>query len=123
MIENFLSWVAEKRWANGVCVSVCSRILAPGARTAWLILTGEAPFDAPERRKDDIDNRRAIGRTWYAPRANVPCKKRHFVKTACKTSGGIRLKLYGPMATLGVQNPFAEAMVAHTWQVPQARVT
>ena len=70
MIEDFLCWVAEKRWANGVCVSVfvCPSILAPGARKAGQIGTGEAPFDAPEWRKDDGANRGAIGGTWHMSR-------------------------------------------------------
>ena len=75
MIEGFLWWVAEKSWANGVCVcvcfyvSVCPSILAPGAGTGGRIGTGEAPFDAPERRKDDGANRGTIGETWLVPRA------------------------------------------------------
>ena len=59
-----------------VCLSVClcvrSSILAPGARMAGQIGTGEAPFEALERRKDDGANRGAIDATWHVPRANVP---------------------------------------------------
>ena len=50
-------------------MSVCPSILANGARTAGLIGTGEGPFDAPERRKDDGANRGVIGTTWHVPRA------------------------------------------------------
>ena len=35
------------------CVYVCSSILALGARATAPIGTGEEPFDAPKRRKDD----------------------------------------------------------------------
>ena len=52
-----------------VCLSVCPSILAHGARTAGQIGTGEAPFDAPERRKDNGNNGSVAGTTWYAPRA------------------------------------------------------
>ena len=73
MIKNFLWWVAEKSWASDVsvcvCLSVCPSILEPGAQTAGPIGTGEAPFDAPKRRKDDGANRGVIGTTWHVPRA------------------------------------------------------
>ena len=55
-----------------MCLSARSSILAPGAQTAGLIGTGEAPFDVPERRKDDGASRGAIDATWHVPRANVP---------------------------------------------------
>ena len=48
-----------------VCLSVCLSILAPGGQTAGPIGTGEAPFDAPERRKDDGANSGAIGGKWH----------------------------------------------------------
>ena len=48
---------------------VCPSIFAPGAQTAGPIGTGEAPFDAPERRKDDGANCRVIGGTSLVPRA------------------------------------------------------
>ena len=71
MIGDFLWWVAEKKVGSVVFVrvSVCSSISASGARSAGPIETGEAPFDAPERRKDDGANRGVIGTTWHVPRA------------------------------------------------------
>ena len=73
MIEYFLWWVAKKVGSMVfVRVSVCPSILAPGARTDGLNGTGEAPFDAPEPRKDDGANRRAISAKWHVPSTNVP---------------------------------------------------
>ena len=74
MIEDFLWWVAEKKFVCVcfcvcVCLCVCSSILAPGARTTGPIGTGGGSFDAPERRKDDGDNRGVIGTTLHVPRA------------------------------------------------------
>ena len=50
---------------------VCPSILAPGARTAGPIGTGEGSFDAPERRKDDGDKNGVIGTLWHEPRAGA----------------------------------------------------
>ena len=47
-----------------VCLSVCPSILARGAPTAGQIGTGDTPFDAPERRKDDGNNDSVAGTTW-----------------------------------------------------------
>ena len=44
-------------------------------------------------------------------------------KAARQTNGRIQLKLCGPMATLGTQNPFGESMVAPPRHMPQARAT
>ena len=116
MIENFLRWVAEKFGSIVfVCVSVslcvCSSILAPGARTAGPIGTGEELFDATEQRKDDGANHGAISGTCQ--RAN-PCKK-YVDRDAGLTNGRIRLKLCGLIATMGGQNPFEKAMVLSSY--------
>ena len=50
---------------------VCPTILTPGVRTAGLIGTGEAPFDAAEWRKDDGANHGMIGTTLHVPRATT----------------------------------------------------
>ena len=55
-----------------VCLSMCQSILAPGARTAGLIATGEAPFHTLEQQKDDGINCGVMGATWHMPHANVP---------------------------------------------------
>ena len=52
-----------------VRLSVCSSILATGARTAGLIRTGEHSFDAPERRKDDGTGCGPIRCAWQVLRA------------------------------------------------------
>ena len=110
MIEDFLWWVAEKSWANDVsmrvCVCVCPSILAPAARTAEPIGTGEAPFDAPKRRKYDGANRGAIGARWHVLRANVPTlAKKVVAQDAGQTNQRIRLKLCISIAKLGGQVP------------------
>ena len=76
MLGDFLWWVAgEKLAGRCLCVcmyvgmSVCPSIFASGARTAGPIGTGEYPFDAPERRKDDGNGLGPIGCTWHVPRA------------------------------------------------------
>ena len=65
-------WVKEIQLAGPVSLCVCPSILAPGARTAGPIGTGEGSFDVPERQKDDGANCGAIGATWHVARANVP---------------------------------------------------
>ena len=80
-----------------VCVCVRSSILAPGARTAGPIGTGEGLFDAPDRQKDDGANRVAIGARWHVPRAN-PCKK-SVDKAAGLTKGRIGLNFCETKAT------------------------
>ena len=61
--------VKEMGSAGPVCLCVYSSILAPGARTTVLIGTGEYLFNAPERRKDNGANCRAIGARWHVPHA------------------------------------------------------
>ena len=50
-------------------VSICVQAFLTGEKTVGPIRTGEAPFDAPERRKDDGDTRGVIGIIWYVPHA------------------------------------------------------
>ena len=82
MNEDFLWWVGEKHWADGVCQSVsqyvCPRTFVNNMRTAGPIGTGEAPIDAPFRRNDDGDSRESIGGTWHVARAAArkPAKRR-----------------------------------------------
>ena len=62
MIQDFLWWVGEKSWLNGVCLSACLfKTLAPGAPMGGQIEAGKAPFDTPEGQNDDGVNRGAIG--------------------------------------------------------------
>ena len=46
---------------------MCSSIFGNSARTAGLIGTGVAPFDAPKRRNDDGACHGSIGGTWHMP--------------------------------------------------------
>ena len=63
---------------------VCPSILAPGARTVGLIGTEEAPFDAPERRKNDGAICKAIGAARHVPRViSQTLAKDTIVKTPC----------------------------------------
>ena len=72
MIGAFLCWVAEKSLLDGVCILfVCPSIFAHGAQTDDRIVTGEAPFDAPERLEDDDDNRRVISIKLHVSRASA----------------------------------------------------
>ena len=67
---------------------VCSSILALGAGTGGRIGTSEAPLDAPERRKNDGNNRRVIGTTWHVPRAvSWAAAKKHLAKATGQASG------------------------------------
>ena len=50
-------------------VSICVQTFLTGEKTAEPIKTGDAPFDAPERWKDDGDTREVIGIIWYVPHA------------------------------------------------------
>ena len=74
------------------------------SRTAGPIGTGEASFDAPERRKDDGAKCGAIGATCQ--HAN-PCKNL-LSRLLGLTKGPIGLKLCGTMATIGGQNPLGK---------------
>ena len=48
---------------------VCPSIIGMGARTAGPNGTGEASFDAPERRKDYDDSFTVTSVMWHVPRA------------------------------------------------------
>ena len=48
---------------------VCRNIIGIGARTAGLMWTGEAPFDALEQRSDHGDNFRVTSGMWHVIRA------------------------------------------------------
>ena len=54
-----------------VCLCVHSSILAPGARTAKPIGTGDGLFDAPDLRKDDGVYCGVNGATCHVVRVNV----------------------------------------------------
>ena len=53
--------------------------------------TGEAPFDAPKRRKDDGGNRKAIGATYQSA---SPCKNL-LSRVQAKAMDGFNLNLVG----------------------------
>ena len=63
---------------------------------------------------------------WHVAHATcqcaIPCNK-SFDKAICQNSGRIRLKLCGPMATIGKQNPFGDTMVLPSWHALHARGT
>ena len=115
MIEDFLSWVAEKSWLNGVCVCVSFwpfKHFGTWSTNGWADrVGGSAPFDAPERQKDDCANRGEIGATWHVARANPYRKK---CRQDCRPNLWIRLKLCGPMDTTGGQNPFGYPVISGT---------
>ena len=50
---------------------VCRSIISIGARTSGPIETGEAPFDAPEQRKDFGDNFIVTSGMWHVTRATL----------------------------------------------------
>ena len=54
-----------------VCMCVCSSIFGNSVRTAGLIGTGVAPFEAPKRRNDDGASHKSIGGTWHVVHAAV----------------------------------------------------
>ena len=58
----------------------CPSILTSGAQKAGTIGTLEAPFDSPERWKDDGADRGAIGAMWYVCTHHTP-----FVRCSAKT--------------------------------------
>ena len=77
-IEDFCSKISsggllEKISRAGVCLYlcmyVCPRIFASGARTAGRIETGEYSCDGPKRRKDDGNSFGPFGSTWHVPNA------------------------------------------------------
>ena len=71
MIGDFLRWVVEKQLAGScllVCVLVCSSKHFR-EKTDGPIGTGEAPFDAPERGRDDGADCGAIGPNRHVARA------------------------------------------------------
>ena len=98
-----LQWWSRKTKLMWAWTHVCPSILASGARTAGLIGTGEALFDAPERWKVDGFICRAIGATRHVPRTISQTLEKSLFKAVGQTNGWIRLKLCGPMATIGEQ--------------------
>ena len=57
-------------------------------RTAGPIVTGEAPFDSPIRRKDDGDDLGAISSTWHVARAAPSRLAKKFARTYRSNGGG-----------------------------------
>ena len=100
MEQDFIivSAVMEQDDEAKVSVDACmSKLLTYGERTAGLIGTGEALFDAPERWKVDGSICRAIGATRHVPCTISQSLEKDLLKIVGQTNGWIRLKLCGPM--------------------------
>ena len=57
-------------------------------RTAGPIVTGEAPFDSPIRRKDDGADLGSINSTWHVARAAPSRLAKKFARTYRSNGGG-----------------------------------
>ena len=67
-------------------------------RTAGPVVTGEAPFDSPIRRKDDGADLRSISSTWHVPPRQGLLKNSH--TTTGQTGGTTDPKLTGHTHTV-----------------------
>ena len=69
-------------------------------RTAGPIVTGEAPFDSPIRRKDDGADLRSISSTWHVARAAPSRLAKKFAHTYRSNGGTTDPKLTGHTHTV-----------------------
>ena len=69
---------------------VCPRTFVNSTRTAGPIVTGEAPFDSPIRRKDDGADLGSISSTWHVARA-AACRSTKIFRTALQVKRGAPL--------------------------------
>ena len=69
---------------------VCPRTFVNSTRTAGPIVTGEAPFDSPIRRKDDGADLGSISSTWHVARA-APSRLAKKIRTHLQVTRGAPL--------------------------------
>ena len=77
---------------------VCPKTCVNSTRTAGPIVTGEAPFDSPIRRKDDGADLGSISSTWHVARAAPSRLAKKFARTYRSNGGHHRLQTHRSQA-------------------------